>query len=107
MTDVTDCTTATAEMVLRAARTRKRSRRVETFTELLATVALVVCIAAILTVFTMQSAGAATLESLTFSENGRLTVVVALTFIMAVMGGITVAMIRKTVGVPKRNRRRF
>jgi hypothetical protein len=104
---MTHCTTETAEMVLHAARTRKRSRRVETFTELVATVALVACIAAILTVFTMQSAGAATLESLTFSENGRITLVVALAFIMAVMGGLTAAMIRKTVGVPKRKRRHF
>ncbi len=107
MTDVTHHNAETAAIILQAARTRKRSRRVATFTELAATLALVASIAAILTVFTFQSAGAATLENLTFTENGRITVVVALASIMAVMGGLTAAMIRKTVGVPKRNRRRF
>jgi hypothetical protein len=97
-----------AELLMRAARTRKRSRRVETFTELAATVALVASIAAILTVFTWQSAGAAPLDalSLSLSESERVGIVVALAFIMAAMGGLTAAMIRRTVGATRDRKRR-
>jgi protein-S-isoprenylcysteine O-methyltransferase Ste14 len=95
-----------ADLLQRAARSRKRSRRVETFTELAATVALVVSIAAILTVFTWQSAGAAPLDGLTLSESERIGVVVALAFIMAAMGGLTAAMIRRTVGATRDRKRR-
>jgi hypothetical protein len=100
------CERPSADLLLRAARTRKRSRRVETFTELAATIALVVSIAAILTVFTWQSAGAAPLDPLALSERERVGIVVALAFIMAAMGGLTAAMIRRTVGATRDRKRR-
>lgn len=97
---------AGAALPWHAARACRRSRRVATFTELVATIALVASIAAILTVVTFQSAGAAPVDALTLSQSERVAVIVGLAFIMAAMGGLTAAMIRRTVGAPRRPRRR-